>query len=206
LAHINQIKHPDTAAVDLKARLLVAGSTSTAEIEAMLSTDPNNALLLARLCGAFRRDEPRKAIEYCRRASELEPSNIDHAVGFAAALVQAKLYEQAVTVLDRVVSHAPNNATARANLATALFQLKRYPEAMKEFRWMADDQPGSAAPYYFIAIIHDQLNEFADAMANYQQYLRLADPAANKEDIEKVNLRLPAVQRLVKDGKGKRRT
>ena len=44
-----------------------------------------------------------------------------------------------------------------------------------------------------------------DAMANYQLYLRLADPEANKLDIEKVNLRLPQLQKLLKDGKGKKK-
>jgi len=43
-----------------------------------------------------------------------------------------------------------------------------------------------------------------DAMANYQQYLRLADPAENKLDIDKVNLRLPSLQKAIKEGKGKK--
>ena len=65
-------------------------------------------------------------------------------------------------------------------------------------------QPTSAAAFYFLAIIHDQLNEYLDAMANYQQYLKLADPGSNKLEIEKVNLRLPGLQKQIKDGKGKK--
>jgi len=41
-------------------------------------------------------------------------------------------------------------------------------------------------------------------MANYQSYLRLADPVASKLDIEKINLRLPQLQKLIKEGKGKK--
>jgi hypothetical protein len=37
-----------------------------------------------------------------------------------------------------------------------------------------------------------------DAMANYQQFLKLANPEESKLEIEKVNLRLPALQKLVK--------
>jgi len=100
---------------------------------------------------------------------------------------------------------APDNSTVHANLATALFQLKRYPDAKIEFRWLTDNQPKQAAPYYFLAIVHDQLSEFPDAAANYQQFLRLADPESSKLEIEKVNLRLPVVQKFIKEGKGKKR-
>jgi len=103
-----------------------------------------------------------------------------------------------------VLEFAPDNSTAHANLATALFQSKRYPEAKAEFRWLTNAQPKSAAAYYFLAIVHDQLEEYMDALANYQLYLRLADPAQNKLDIDKVNLRLPSLQKAIKGGKGKK--
>ena len=41
-------------------------------------------------------------------------------------------------------------------------------------------------------------------MANYQLYLKLADPSRNKEEIDRVNFRLPALQQLIKQGKGKK--
>ena len=129
---------------------------------------------------------------------------MSHAVNFGAALVQAKRYEEAVGLLRKLLSIQPGHATARENLAIALYQLKRFPEAKTEFMWLTEKQPESATAYYFLAIIHDQLQEYLDAMANYQQYLKLADPEANKLDIEKVNLRLPTLQKQIKDGKGKK--
>jgi hypothetical protein len=74
-----------------------------------------------------------------------------------------------------------------------------------EFRWLTDRQPDQAVAYYFLGIVHDQLMEFADAAANYQQFLRLADPESSKLEIEKVNLRLPIINTLLKEGKGKKR-
>ena len=53
-------------------------------------------------------------------------------------------------------------------------------------------------------IVHDQLGEYLDALANYQQFLRIADAVKDKVDIERVNLRMPAVQRLAKGRKGKK--
>jgi hypothetical protein len=48
------------------------------------------------------------------------------------------------------------------------------------------------------------MQEYVDSQAAYEQYLKLADPVADKLEIEKVNLRLPVIRRLVKEGKGKK--
>ena len=201
---LTSMHHPTAASDELKQRLVVLRSTDPAELEKQVAADPKNAALLGRLCTLYRKADPNKALDYCRRAKEEEPRNLDHAIGYAAALVQARRFEPAVDLLRRIKEISPENWTARANLATALFQLKRLPEAKVEFEWLSANQPRSAGAYYFLGIINDQLGEYADAMANYQQYLRLADPVENKTDIEKVNLRLPALERQIKNrGKGK---
>jgi len=205
LALINSIPTPDTQTTHVKNQLIAASSTNTGELEAQLATDPRNAIALTKLCATFRASDPAKALDYCRRASEASPNDVQPVIGYGAALVQAKRYADAVTILRRLVSIAPNNSTARANLATALFQLKKYPEAKAEFRWLTDNQPDQPAAFYFLGIVHDQLLEFTDAAANYQQFLRLADPESSKLEIEKVNLRLPVIYNLLKEGKGKKR-
>ena len=195
---------PSSEAAALRTNLIASGSTNPADLEKQIAADPKSVLLLGQLCNVYRKDDPVKALDFCRRASEAEPGNVSHAVGFAAALVQAKQFDSAVALLKKIVEIVPDNWTAHANLATALFQLKRYVEAKVEFEWLTAKQPRVAAAYYFLAIAHDQLTEYMDAMANYQQYLRLADPVQNKLDIEKVNLRLPLLKRLIKQGKGKK--
>lgn len=191
-------------AVALRTKLIASVSKNPAEIEKQLEANPKDPLILSKLCTLYRKDDPTRALDYCRRAAEAEPGNMNHAIGFAAALVQAKQFDQAAVILRKIVEIVPENWTAHANLATALFQLKRYPEAKAEFEWLTVKQPKSPAPYYFLAIAHDQLGEYMDAMANYQQYLRIADPVLNKLDIEKINLRLPSLQRDIKEGKGKK--
>lgn len=205
LAVLNSIPKPGPEIVDLRTQLVAGSTTDVPELEKQLAANPANPVALAKLCAAFRVSDPAKALDYCRRASEADPKSVQPVVGYAAALVQAKRYDEAVVVLRRLITIAPSNTTAHANLATALFQLKRYPEAKIEFRWLTDNQPEQATAYYFLAIVHDQLAEFPDAAANYQQFLRLADPESSKLEIEKVNLRLPVVQRLMKEGKGKKR-
>ncbi len=70
--------------------------------------------------------------------------------------------------------------------------------------WLTAKQPNLAGAYYFLAITHDQLGEYLDAAANYNQFLKLADPEQSKLEIEKVNLRMPVLLRQIKDKKGKR--
>ena len=187
--------------VALKNSIAKSSSVNASELEAELAKDQKNAAILGRLCTLLRLENPPKALEYCRRASEVDPTNINPAIGFGAALVQAKQYDNAVALLRRLLTVAPDNYTAHANLATALFQLKRYAEAVPEYQWLADKQPNLAITYYLLAISHDNLEQYVDAAANYQQFLKIADATENKLEIEKVNLRLPGVQKLLKKGK-----
>jgi len=200
LKQLDAIAQPTAEVNALRAKIAATQSTNVEDLEKRLASDPANAAILGRLCSLYRRSDPLKSRGYCRRAYDAEPSNIDHAAGFGAALVQDKEFEGAVNIFRKIIAAAPDNATARANLATALFQLKRYAEAKVEFRWLTDNQPRLAGAYLFLGIIHDQLGEHLDAAANYQQYLRLADPVENKTDIDRVNLRMPELQKLIKKG------
>lgn len=202
---LDSIINPGAEATELRKTIEASRSADTNELEKQLASDEKNPILLARLCSLLRAKDAMKAIEFCRRGIEGEPENLNNRIGFGAALVQAKRYDEAVASLRILSAKTPDNTTVRANLATALFQLKRFAEAKTEYRWIVDKQPGLAPAYYFLAITHDQLGEYLDAMANYQQFLKLADPAASKLEIEKVNLRLPGLNKLIKDGKGKKR-
>ncbi len=193
---------PNVAA--LRNSITASSSVNAADLEKQLEIDAKNAAILSRLCTLLRKENPAKALDYCRRASELEPANVNHAVGFGAALVQAKLFDNAVSILRRLLQIAPDNSTARANLATALFESKRYAEAKIEYQTLTEKQPKLAIAFYFLAIAHDNLGEYIDAMANYQQFLKIADTTENKLEIEKVNLRLPTLQKQLKKGKSKK--
>ena len=201
---LDSVASPGTAVVKLRAAIVAGTSTDEAALEKELIADPKNSAVLGRLCTVLRTRNPKRALDLCRRASEAEPDNIAHAIGYAAALVQAKEYEKAVFMLRKLLEIAPDNTTVHANLATALFQMERFADARTEYRWLLNRQPELAAAYYFLAISHDKLGEYVDAMANYQQFLRLADPQDSKLEIEKVNLRLPILQKQIKQRKGKR--
>ena len=201
---LDAIPNPSKEVTNFRDKIAANNSVDASELEKIAANDPNNAAALGRLCVLLRTSEPLKAIDYCRRATVADPNNINHAVGFGAALVQARNFAEAVGLFRKLMPYSPDNFTIHANLATALFQLKRYAEAKIEYQWLTEKQPDLAVGYYFLGIIHDQSGEYMDAMANYQQFLRLATVAQNKLEIEKVNLRLPVLARQIKDKKGKK--
>lgn len=194
---------PDAEVKDLRAKIAAVSSTDKTALEKQAAEDPKNVMAFSRLCVLYRVDDPMRALAYCRRASELEPENINHAVGYGAALVRAKEYPNAVLLLRKLLTIAPDNSTIRANLATALFQSKRYPEAKPEYQWLAEKQPNLAVTFYFLGIVHDHLQEYLEAAANYQQFMKIADPKINQLEIEKVNLRMPILMKQIKDKKGR---
>lgn len=203
LSILEAVREPTPQMLSLRDKILANRTVNVAELESQLAKDGKNVAVLGRLCVVLRTREPLKALDYCKRAFEIDPGNIAYAVGYGAALVQAKTYEPAIELFQKILRVAPDNTTVRANLATALFQMKRFAEAKAEYQWLIEKQPDLVIAYYLLGITHDQLGEYLDAMANYQIFLRKADPDQNKLEIEKINLRLPDLQKLIKEKKGK---
>jgi tetratricopeptide (TPR) repeat protein len=195
----------DKDVLKLKNAIIAVSSENVAELEKSLENDAKNTIVLGRLCSLTRTITPLKSLEYCKRALDVEPNNIKHAVGFAAALVQAKQFENAIVILRRILNVAPDNYTAHANLALSFFQLKRYEEAKIEYQFLSDTKPNVAVTYFFLAICYDNLQEYIDSMANYQKFLQFADAKTNQLEIDKVNLRLPILQRQIKNGDVKKK-
>jgi tetratricopeptide (TPR) repeat protein len=205
LKFIDSITNPSADLVAIRSQLGVAAETDAPKLEKLLESEPRNVAVLSRLCSLLRVNEPLRAMDFCRRASEAEPNKIEHAVGYGAAMLQAKQFGPASALFQKLVGIAPDNITVRANFATALFQLKRYNEAKAQFTWLSEKQPSNAVAYFFLAVSHDELGEYPDAMANYQLFLKHADAKTNQLEIDKVNLRLPILQRQLDAGKGKKK-
>lgn len=192
----------------LRSTIAIECATGDKERGALLEAlkkEPRNAKILARLCSLYRKDDPPRATEYCRSALEIEPRNADYGLAYAAALVQARRFADAVSVLQRVLSVAPDNYAAHTNLAVALYGLKRFQEALIEYRWILEAKPETTAAYFFIATAHDNLGEYAEALTAYETFLQHADPQQFQLEIEKVNLRIPAVRNQIKLGQGKKK-
>jgi tetratricopeptide (TPR) repeat protein len=171
-------------------------------LERLIAANPKNAGLFARLGEVTRRSDPQKSAESYRRANEIDPKNPKYAIGYAAALVQARRFAEAEPILRRVIAGAPSEYAAHSNLGLALFESKRFAEALPELEWQAGARPEIAMTYFFIAIAHDNLEEYQQALEAYGKFMSLADPTVNKLEIEKVNLRLPKLRDQIRRGQG----
>jgi tetratricopeptide (TPR) repeat protein len=171
-------------------------------LEKLLEKNPRSAMLLANLGQSYRTDDPARSLDFYRRAVEIQPDAVDYALGYAAALVQARRFPEAAHILQQVVKATPDNYAAHANLATALYEAKRYQEAIPEYQWILAAKPEIAVAHYFIATSHDYLGEYVEALASYEKFLSVADATTNQLEIDKVKLRLPTLRRQIKLGEG----
>jgi tetratricopeptide (TPR) repeat protein len=175
---------------------------SRASLEKLIASDEKNAPALACLGSLLRTTDPQRSLEYYRRANQVDPRNADYAVGYGAALVQLRQFEQAASILQRVVQLSPEHYEAHANLAAALYELKLYKQAVVEYKWIGRARPGLAIVQFFIGTAHDRLGEYEEALAAYEAFLSAADSTANQLEIDKVNLRLPSLRNQIKRGEG----
>jgi len=180
-------------------------TASRKALETLLGKNPTNAMLMARLGASYRTVDPARALDLYRRALEIEPHNVDYAIGYSSALVQARRFADAVGVLRKVISAAPDNYVAHANLATALYSLKQYSQALDEYEWLLKAKPDLTVTHYFIATTHDYLGEYEQALVAYELFLARADPKTNQLEIEKIELRLPSLRRQIQLGQGVKR-
>jgi tetratricopeptide (TPR) repeat protein len=110
--------------IDLKNQLTATKTVDVGELEKQLSTDLKNPVILAKLCTAYRVSDPNKSLDYCRQSAEASPNEVQPIVGYGAALVQAKRYDEATLVLRRLLTIAPDNATREGQPRDGSFSIE----------------------------------------------------------------------------------
>jgi tetratricopeptide (TPR) repeat protein len=183
---------------------------ATAHLEELLKTEPKRASLHAQLAELYLSTQAEKALEHYEAAAALEPSKLEYQVGRASALVKLRRFPDAISALTAAIEKNPAGETlyvAHANLATAYFETQDYPNAAKEYVWLLGqqrDKKRAAITLYFLGICFDKLGDYQQAKKAYEQFLGLAS-AENQLEIDKVKLRLPSLERQLREGKGKSR-
>ena len=180
-------------------------ATARKALEKLLEKNPRSAMLLGRLGASYRTVDPARSLDFYRKASEIQPDAPEYALGYGAALVQARRFPEAAHILQQVVRLSPENYVARANFATALYESKRYQEAIPQYQWIISAKPEVAVAHYFIATSHDYLGEYPEALASYEKFLSAADANTNQLEIDKVKLRLPLLKRQIQLKEGVKR-
>ncbi|MBI4468994.1 MAG: tetratricopeptide repeat protein [Acidobacteria bacterium] len=165
----------------------------------------DRAEILGRLGQILANTDPDRAARTLSRAASLQPGEISYRIGLGAVLVKLRRMPEAVAILSDVLERSPDSYEARANLGTALFEMKNYAAAAPAFEWMVERKPDTAVAYYFLGICYDKLQMYDRALRHFERFLTLADPERNRAEIDNVRYHLPALRRLVEQGKGKAR-
>jgi len=173
------------------------------EITGLVTLRPTDARLLMAAGDIYFQDKPGDAANYYRKALEIDAANNRARVQLGASLVRSNQCETALPVLTEALAREADNYAAHANLATAYFKLQRYVEAANQFIWLIRSKPETSASYFFLAISLDHLGDCQQALRAYQEFVRRADPAASKNEIDDANIKISLLQRLVKEGKCK---
>lgn len=188
------------------ARLMYEnGQTEEAvrEITAVVKARPRDPALLAIAGDIYFKDKPDAAATFYRRVLEIDGNDNHARAQLGASLVRSMQFQEALPILNDAIAREAGNYAAHASLATALFKLKQYPDAAREFFWLIRTRPEVAASYYFLGNSFEHLGDCAQALRCYQEYVRRADPAVNKTEVEEATLRVAQFQRLAKEGKCK---
>jgi tetratricopeptide (TPR) repeat protein len=188
--------------VDLLRLMAENGQAEEArrQVAALVHAQPKNARLLLLAGDILSKDDPSTAAGYYATACEVDPANNDARVRLGAALVRSKQFDESLPVLQKAIELDLENFQAHSNLATALFELKQYAPAAQQFLWLVNRKPGLAVAYYFLAISVDKLSDCPDALRAYQEFVKLADPVANKTEVEDARIRIDLLEKLVKHG------
>jgi len=171
------------------------------EIEPLLSSRPNDPVLLALAGDLNFKANPGAAAALYLRAVELDPKDNRARTQLGSSYLRSMQYEAALPVLNEAIRREPDNYPAHASLATALFKLNQHPLAAREFIWVIKARPEIAASYYFLAISLDKLGDCEQAVRAYQEFMRRADPSSLKSELEEAGGRVGALQRLIREKK-----
>ena len=176
------------------------GDEARRQVAALVHAQPKNVRLLLLAGDILNKDDPATAVGYYRTACDVDPANNDARVRLGAALVRSKQFDDSLPVLQKALELDSENFQAHSNLATALFELKQYGPAAQQFIWLVNRKPGLAVAYYFLAISVDKLSDCPDALRAYKEFVKLADPVANKTEVEDARIRIDLLEKLVKHG------
>ena len=199
------LEKPEDFATRMEMACLMAengqGEEAEKEITRVIKLRPDDAKLLARAGDFYFKEKPGEAAEYYKRAIVADPNNNRARTQLGASLVRSMQFEQALPFLTDAISREPDNYAAHASLATTLFKLRSYPDAAREFLWLIKARPETSVSYYFLAISLDHLGDCEQASRSYQEFIRRADPATNRMELEEANARSNQLQRLIHERK-----
>lgn len=129
-----------------------------------------------------------KAIEYYKKAMELDTKNSDIPYYIASLFADSNNFEQAKVYADMSLAKNPANTKAKEIIdyvnakevekhlakAVELYDAQKYNEAIALFDKVLKIEPSNATVYYYRAMSFDALNNYQKAIADYKSTLKYA--------------------------------
>jgi cytochrome c-type biogenesis protein CcmH/NrfG len=85
------------------------------------------------------------AVDYYKRAIELNPGNLEYRLTLADRYYENDMTFQAINLWREVEAVRPTLVQARIKLARAYVRLEQYSDALREFERVLQLEPGNAA-------------------------------------------------------------
>ncbi|HEX6127156.1 MAG TPA: tetratricopeptide repeat protein [Pyrinomonadaceae bacterium] len=133
------------------------------------------------------------AIEFLKKASELQPDNYDVLVNLANANFDAGKYEEAEKVYTRALSKKPDDLNVRADLAlTFVFRDEpNYDRAIQEFKRVLESDPSHVQALQNLTVAYTRKTDRQNATATLAK-LEQVDASNSaipklREEIEKIS-------------------
>jgi putative PEP-CTERM system TPR-repeat lipoprotein len=124
---------------------------------AMRPNEPGAVLILAN--SLIRRDNPKRALEVLKQASEAHPENLTLLTALAEAYGRNADPKNADAVLDQLVKVAPDDPALRTQLATQRLRLGQSEEALHDLESAIRKAPNSLEAGLLLVATHLQRNE-----------------------------------------------
>jgi tetratricopeptide (TPR) repeat protein len=115
-----------------------------ASLSEALKREPKNAIALRRRAEVYTaRNDLKAAIEDLRASVEIE-ADVPTRLRLAGALAEAKRYDEAVPLYQRILQDEPSNNEARTALAAVMIESGKGPEAIAELESLVKTEPNRA--------------------------------------------------------------
>ncbi len=151
-------------------------SGAIAALKQAVKLDPQFArgwlLLAAFYAYTLERD---KALDTLRQANDAVPNQPIVHKALVTTLMEQRKYEDAVTVLQKVVKDDPSNIDALLTLGNAFSQLNRYNEAAATLESAVKQAPDRAGAYYQLGFAYLHADNEQNALTAFKRALEL-DP------------------------------
>ena len=91
----------------------------------------------------------------------------------AVVKYDAKQFNEAIAIFDKVLSMTPSNATVYYYRAMTYDAINNHEKAISDYKTTLKCAPDMTIAYYSLGVDYETLNNYPQAKANYQKYIDL---------------------------------